>query len=331
LAMVPVFAIAVWTTDRRRAPAALGILTITVAVALVPFIAWDSRAIWESMVLSYPRVMKAAVWPVLARPGLETIGVTEWLIEHHRESLVVPAQIATMVAVYVAAWVAIGRGRLPLVWMALALFAFSMTTLYTVHYLYYDVLLLLVCAVLAETFESSPRYTTATAWTVSLAALALVILVAVRTVASPFPHIAAGEIWAERPFRSGFAASERDGSRDFSWIVGRDARIILPRSSATRADIVLTVQSPFDDRQPPQRMSAILNGTLLADTTIPAGWRNIRVAAPRWAWWVGFNELQLVFSSTLSPRAAGSGDDPRPLALRVSRVDVVRSEAGDQQ
>src|SRR2546422_4453879 len=77
--MVPVFVMAVWRADRRRAPAVLAVVTITIAVALAPFIAWDYRAIWESMVLSYPRVMKAAVWPVLARPGMETIGVTEWL------------------------------------------------------------------------------------------------------------------------------------------------------------------------------------------------------------------------------------------------------------
>jgi len=321
--MVPVFVMAVWRADRRRAPAVLAVVTITIAVALAPFIAWDYRAIWESMVLSYPRVMKAAVWPVLARPGMETIGVTEWLLEQHREWLVTPVQIAAMVGVYAAAWAAIGRAH-PLPWMALALFAFSMTTLYPVHYLYYDVLLLLVCGALAETLEAAPGCTSLKAWALSLIALAAVMFVAVGTVASPFPRVAAGQVSGDRPFRAGFAASERDGSRDFSWIVGSDARIVLPRSSAAAADIVLTAQSPFDDEQPPQRMAAILNGTLLTETTVPAGWQEIRIAAPRSAWWIGFNELRLVFSSTVSPRAAGAGDDPRPLALGLSRVDVVK-------
>jgi hypothetical protein len=44
--------------------------------------------------------------------------------------------------------------------------------------------------------------------------------------------------------------------------------------------------------------------------------------APRSAWWIGFNQLRLVFSSTVSPRAAGAGDDARELALAVSSVAV---------
>jgi hypothetical protein len=69
-------------------------------------------------------------------------------------------------------------------------------------------------------------------------------------------------------------------------------------------------------------MTAILNGTLLAHVAVAPGWQEIRLPAPRSTWWIGFNQLQLVFSSTVSPRDAGSGDDPRQLALGLSRVDV---------
>jgi hypothetical protein len=85
-------------------------------------------------------------------------------------------------------------------------------------------------------------------------------------------------------------------------------------------------QSPFDAEQPPQRMTAVLNGTLLTETSIPAGWQQIRMRAPSSAWWIGFNELRLVSSSTVSPREVGVGEDPRPLALAVSRVEVVGSK-----
>ena len=322
VAIVPVFLSAVWISDRSRLPLAIVALAITIAAVLLPFVAWDPRAIWESMVLSYPRVMKAAVWPVLARPGLETIGVTEWLIEHHREWLVTPAAIAAATGACAASWVAIRRGARPLPWMALALFAFSMTTLYPVHYLYYDVLLFLVSGALAETLQTGSARMTRLAWGLSLSALGALAFIAIRLVAAPFPHVAAGEPSADRPLRAGFAASERDGDRAFSWIVGHEARIVLPRSSAADADIVLTAQSPFDRDRPPQRMAALLNGTLIAETTIPPGWQEIRIAAPRSAWWIGFNELRLQFSSTVSPRDAGTGNDPRRLALRLSRVDV---------
>jgi len=323
VSMIPVFVAAVWMSDRRDTRGAVAVLVLTVAVALAPFLVWDARALWDSMILSYPRVMKTAVWPVLARPGLETIGITEWLLERHREWLIVPVQLTALGAVYAGAWTALRRGRNPLPWMALSLFAFSMTTLYPVHYLYYDVLLLLACARIADMLGASPALTATKTWALSAIAVTAVIVAAVRAVAPAFPAVAAGERSGERPFRSGFAASESDGSRTFAWIVGHDARIVLPRGSAAAADIVLVAQSPFRDDQPPQRMSAVLNGTLLAETIVPAGWQEIRIAAPRAAWWIGFNELQLRFASTVAPRDVGGGEDPRPLALGLSRLDVV--------
>jgi hypothetical protein len=356
VSMIPVFLIAIWLTDRRDVFRAVAIVTLTIGVMFLPFVIWDASAVWEAMVLSYPRVMKSAVWPVLARPGLETIGITEWLIERHHEWLVTPVQLSALGCVYAAAWAALGRGRRgdgagteggrrgdgagteggrrsgarsPLPWMALALFVFSMTTLYPVHYLYYDVLLLLACGRVAETLATGPAGRTSVhmavtpkTWTLSLAGATIVVLIALRTVASPLPSIAAGQPSEDRPLRFGFAASESDGSRNFAWIVGHEARILLPRSSASSADIVLVAQSPFRDDQPPQRMSAILNGTLLTEATLPPGWQEIRIPAPRQAWWIGFNELRLNFSSTVSPREASSGTDGRPLALGLSRVDL---------
>lgn len=320
VAIVPVFLMAAWRVDRRRFVAALISLTTTIAALLAPFVVWDHRSLWDSMVLSYPRVMKAAVWPVLARPGTETLGLTEWLLERHAEWLVVPAQIAAMIGVYAAAAAALRRARDPLPWMALALFVFSMTTLYPVHYLYYDVLLLLVSAALAETLGGTAERVLV-AWPGTLIALAILVFVAMRAVAPPFPHLAAGQLPADQPFRAGFARRETDGQREFSWIVGHEARIVLPRTSAAAADIVLTAQWPFE--QSPQRMAAVLNGTLLTERMIPAGWTEIRIPAPRSAWWVGFNDLRLQFSSATSPRDLGLGADPRPLALGLSRVDVV--------
>jgi hypothetical protein len=154
----------------------------------------------------------------------------------------------------------------------------------------------------------------------SLTALVVLEFATMRALMSPFPSVAAGD--PDGPLRAGFARSESDGRRQFSWIVGNEATIILPRSSAAAATIVLTAQSPFDGEHQPQRVTAILNGKMLAETTIPDGWHETRFTAPRQAWWIGFNELQLVFSSTVSPREVGAGDDPRRLALGLSRVDV---------
>ena len=62
-----------------------------------------------------------------------------------------------MLALYAAIALAIRGGRRPLPWMALALFVFSMTTLWPVIYLYFDVCLLLVFGALAETAAARTR------------------------------------------------------------------------------------------------------------------------------------------------------------------------------
>lgn len=320
--LIPVFVMAVWKADRRRLPMVLAVLTVTIAAALGPFILWDYRAIWDGMVASYPRVMKAAVWESGGRGAIDTVGVTGWLLEQHREWLVVPVQAVVMIGVYALTWIAIRRGAHPFPWMALALLAFSMTTLWPVYYIYYDVLLLLVSGAMVEALEGSRARMAAKSWLLSLAALVVLTAAAIRTVMSPFPYVAAGEISPGLPLRAGFARSEHDGQRYFSWIVGKEAKIILPRSSATAADIVLTAQSPFDQDDPPQRVTAVLNGRMLEQVAVPAGWQEIRFSSPSSAWWIGFNELQLIFSSTVSPRDVGAGDDPRALALGLSRVDV---------
>jgi hypothetical protein len=322
VAIVPVFLMAAWTADRRRFPAVLAVLAITVTVVVLPFVVWDYRGIWDNMVLSYPRVMREAVWPVLARPGMETIGLTEWLLERHREALVAPAQVLIMIGVYAATWPAIRRGATPLPWMALALFAFSMTTLYPVHYLYYDVLLLLASGAIVETLGIEPLRMATGPWLGSLAAVIALMFVATLGVLAPFPHVAAGEDTKGHMLRSGFGMAERDGERRFSWITGHQATIVISRASAAAADIVVTAQSPFGSADPAQSMTAILNGTVLAHVSIAAGWQEVRLVAPRSTWWIGFNQLQLVFSSTVSPRDVGAGDDTRQLALAVSRVDV---------
>ena len=84
----------------------------------------------------------------------------------------------------------------------------------------------------------------------------------------------------------------------------------------------MTAQSPFGPADAPQTVTAILNGTVLGHKTVEAGWQEMAFNAPRSAWWIGFNQLRLVFSSTVSPRPAGAGTDARELALAVSSVAV---------
>jgi hypothetical protein len=185
-----------------------------------------------------------------------------------------------------------------------------------------NLLLLLVADALAPAVAGTARRI-ATPWTLSLVATAALMVIVTHSVASPFPHVVPGHVSRDGELRSGFAPIEHDGQRAFAWVVGHEARIVLPRSSADAADIILAARSPFTVDEPPQQMVAMLNGTVVADVAIPAGPQEIRMPAARSTWWIGFNELRLVFSATAIPRESGGGDDRRPLALSVSGVDVV--------
>ncbi len=319
VALVPLFVLAVWTDRRRvqdRMPAIMAVLAGTVIAGILPFALWDDHAIWDGMIASYPRIMKEVLWKSTDGGVINTIGVTGWLLSHQWERLVELTQVIAMTIACAAAWQPIRRGAAPLPWMALALLAFSMTTLWPVNYIYFDVLLLFVSAAIAETLgRPGSRALTRrlTPWLLTLAGVTFVVVAALRLTTSPLPAITAGSAAAHRSFKEGFSRVERDGGREFAWIAGDHATIVLPRSSAATADILVSCrQQGVEGGQTPIVM-AVLNGRLLGTTRVGGGWDTLRFTAPRSTWWIGFNQLEL----RLSPAA-----EPRTFA--VSDIGVVR-------
>src|SRR5205807_8831268 len=103
-----------------------------------------------------------------------SIGITGRLLARRWSGAVEGVQLVVMAAVYGAGWISIRRGRSVLPWLAAALLAFSLTTLWPVVYVYFDVFLLFACAALAETDWVRQR-SVASAWTLT-AAIAIVVL-----------------------------------------------------------------------------------------------------------------------------------------------------------
>ena len=323
VALAPILLMAVWKEDRPRFVAACAVLALTVVAVLAPFVLWDHRTMWDGMVASYPRIMKGIVWPSADRGVINTFGVTGWLLSHGRGNLMEWAQLMLMVLTGAAAWLAIRRGARPLPWMGLALFAFSMTSLWPVYYIYYDVLLLFVSAAIVETLAPGLR---TTAWLATLAAILVLVAATTRAMTVAAPSIEIGSPNAQRALLRGFGATEREGHRHVAWIVDRRAAM-APSAQLHRAcryrDRVPAISRA---RSPAQVVTAILNGQTLWTGRLQDDWQTVRFPAPRSAWRVGFNQLEILSSSITSLPDKFPAADTRPRAVAVSRILVIPRE-----
>ena len=74
----------------------------------------------------------------------QTYGLTALLLEHDFSGVVELTQVVCLLTVYAVAWRALAARPNPLPWLALALLVFSLTAIWPVIYLYFDVWVLLV-------------------------------------------------------------------------------------------------------------------------------------------------------------------------------------------
>jgi hypothetical protein len=151
-----------------------------------------------------------------------------------------------------------------------------------------------------------------------------VVVVAICAIGSAAPAIAAAETAGPNLLPQGFLRPEDDGTRRFRWISGTRATILLPRSSASAADIAVTAQPFVPPGSGRQHVTAVLNGIPLGTRQIDGGWQIIRWNVPGSAWRIGSNELQLLFPPARSLKELGLGDDPRPLSMAVERIEVTK-------
>jgi hypothetical protein len=322
VAIAPVVLIAVWSRDRRRIVPATLLLVLAAAIPYLPFAIWDLAALRYALWGSYQSLMKGFVWT--STPwARDTIGLTGLLLRAKWQALVEPVQIALMILVYAIAWRAIRAGQRPLPWMALSLLAFSMTTLWPVHYIYLDVLLLWICGALAET-PWLARRRLLPLWIGTLAASALVVAAMIWTRIPSEPVIDIGSAADRARLYSGFSDDEQ-GDRSFAWVDGAHAEIIVPRRARRDATLELVCEPNLPTSDAAQDMSVALNGIVLGTMRLREGWQSILVEAPARAWRIGVNELTLSFSSAVSPLEAGVGADSRKLSVAFDRL-IVRTK-----
>ncbi len=279
IAVVPVLLMAVWQRDRRRFPGACALVALAIALPFLPFAIWDPRALSYALYGSYETVIKTVVWPDPTVP--HTIGLTGVLLTHHLHRFVEAIQVAVMAIVYLACWALMRRGRAPVALMAAALLAFSMTTLWPVTYIYFDVFLLFAAGVLAGMPWLDARRSTSSlvrGW----ATAAAVAVTFVAGLGAATLRLRANE----RP-----AITRRDEPRQ--------ASIVLVRRAISPAMVDVQIGgAPVAS----QRMDVSLNGAPLEAIEIPAGADHVMLAMPESLWQIGANTLDLSAAAPITIR-----------------------------
>jgi hypothetical protein len=320
VAIAPVLLIAVWHRARPRVAKTASLLIAAFALPFLPFAIWNWSSLKYGLYGSYQVVIKGFVWTSTTW-AQHTIGITGMLLSHGWQHSVEIVQALVMLLVCAFAAVAIRAGRRPLPWMAFALLAFSMTTLWPVIYIYFDVCLLFVAAALVETpWARSTGVTKGWIGLVGVTVSALVLLVWTEVPINA--SIDVGMPPARDFLRSGFSGDEHDGAITFAWVDGNRAEIRVPRRSRRAAALSIVCRPNLARVGDEQRLSVAVNGTLVGTASLADGWQTVSFGVPGRAWEIGGNDVTLFLSSAVSPLESGQGGDPRRLSLAVDRVTV---------
>lgn len=270
----------------------------------VPFLIVDAAAVKNGMFDTYVRVMKTYVWQ--STPwAVDTYGITGRLLERGNGQFVELTQIVCLGLTYVCAWRSMRRGASVEPWLAFALLVFAMTTLWSVTYLYYDVWLLLACALLVHDGSwcvLSPRKP-GRAITLTFATAAVVVMTAASITPGAAFKIDIGTPEAAGYTGGGFGKDVPaiDDGRVVVWVEGATGRIRLPRASVTGGSIRIAIRPNTPPLWRRQTVVVALNGHPLGEASLKDGWQEITFSPKRRFWLYGFNVLDLSFAYA-SPR-----------------------------
>jgi len=311
IALVPVFLI----DDARSHPdgrvkVAL-VCTLAALAPFVPFFAANPRMVTYAMYGVYRHTIQGFVWHSTTW-AVTTFGVTGILLRAGREHAVGIAQAAVMIGIYGCAWLDPRRGGSAVAWMAAALLAFSMTTLWPVNYIYYDVFLLIACGLIADPSVIGVAGLARIAAIFTAAAVATAAILAVNMARNPGTQyqIFAGDPDVRWYLRAGFGPNETEAGQPFAWAIRTPVYVRLPRASRSSTRISIEID-PFAADRVDQRVTATLNDVPLGEQRLTPGWQTITFPAPSQAWRFGHNQLRLDFRYVQSERAA-----------RLSRIAV---------
>src|SRR5262249_15609403 len=228
--------------------------------------------------------------------------------------------------VYACAWRSLRRGHAAEPWLALALLVFSMTTLWPVTYLYFDVWVLLAASF---AFRLSPPPRALAALGAAFATILVLSTAAVLAAGSSLHatyDLDVGTAAAAPMTGGGLGTDQRGGGgpRGLVWGQGtagarRGARPAgRPGASVRGATMAVEVRRSGDDTSQLQQRRVSVNGRAVGEPiALQPGWQTVSVVAPAARWTYGFNLLTLEFSRTLPEPGTG-----RQLSAGIDRIRI---------
>jgi hypothetical protein len=321
VALVPVFFLCL-ATNRVLSLRHLVWFALAAGLPFLPFVLADPGSVYYAMFGVYLEVMKGFVWYSTTWTE-NTYGLTGRLLERGLERYVEVAQLASLAATYLLSWRSLRHGGRPEPWMALALLVFSMTTLWPVSYLYFDVWVLLACGLLAcDGFAVLPSRMIARRVTSVAAACAAVVLAAAAIRPGSSYTLDIGEPSIAGYTGGGFGQDlvTEDEGRRVVWVEGETARVRVPRAGWRGATIRMAIRPHSPRAGLVQRVSVAINGRVLGVATLADRWQEIGFPSRARDWRYGFNVLDLSFSYALP--ADPPSDDRRALSAAVDWVSV---------
>jgi len=317
VSLVPVFLMAAYHRGRLNWRLA-AVLAVAALGPFLPFLIADPPSILFSMYGAYQKTIKGFVWTETSWVQ-QTFGVTGFLLERGWQAYCEAIQAVCLAIVYALAWRALSRGRRPEPWLALALMVFSLTTLWPVLYLYFDVWVLLAAAWAVRSVPPPRgRSIVLIAACAALAVSGAAVLSAGWRLHGSY-DLDVGTAAAAPLTGGGFGTDQSvaDGPRNFVWVEGNAARVRVPRAGLTAATIRIDLQ-PFDGSTlARQQLRVSVNGRSVGEAALTSGWQTITFRAPASRWNYGFNVMTLEFSQTGLDPASG-----RQLSAGIDRIAV---------
>jgi hypothetical protein len=324
LAFAPVFFIFLYLRGQLT-PRRVAVFVAALLIPYVPFLIADPAAVIDGLFYQYIRAMKGYVWQSTTW-AVDTYGITGRLLEHGQQKYVEILQFLSLAVVYVCAWRAMKRGSRVEPWLAVALLVFSMTALWSVIYLYYDVWLALTCALMAYDGSWNIVVPQRPARTIAIAVGTCAAVVLGSAAIKPGARftIDVGSPGSQGYTGGGFGADvpANDDGRVVVWVEGTTARIRLPRAGWTGGTIRIVVKPNIPYPGAVQRVIAQVNGHLLGDTALKEGWQEITFPSRRRDWLYGFNVLDLQFSYAAPLGTASPDERSRQYSVAIDKVSV---------